>query len=154
MAKFWTSKAFKELNRDWDRRLANAGFEDAEEYGTSKRFLKEYSNDRFLRRGRGGQEKTKLTVEASYRYFQAITEFVAKEEEFSDEFDKLIMERTGEGKKIREISEELKNLLPLDRKRSKYDRNTIRYVRRRYEHKWGLKTWKAEQMVSRKVRTK
>lgn len=151
MAKFWTSRAFKRLNQEWNQKLADVGFDDAE---NAKRFLKEPSNDRFVRRFNGCRRITEITTEASYRYFQAITEFVAKEEEFSDEFDKLIMERTGEGRSIREISEELKNLLPSDRKRSKYDRNTIRYVRRRYEHKWGLKTWKAEQMVSRKVRTK
>lgn len=154
MAKFWASRAFKELDHKWDRILAEDGFKDAEESGDSDRFLREFSRDKFLRSDPKSRTKTAITIEASFRYFQAITELAAMETEFNDDFDRLIMERTGEGRSIREISEELKAILPSDRRRSKHNRDTIRYVRRRYEHKWGLKTWKPEQMVSRKVRTK
>ena len=68
------------------------------------------------------------------------------ETEFEDEADRLIMEWTAEGREIKEISIELKKL----GMRKSY-RNTIRFVRRRYEDKWGIREWKPEEMVSRKT---
>lgn len=130
--------------------MAESGFKDAEcdtqvgEVGERK--LKRFG--KFLMRSSARSLRTKEFGD----YCRLLAEMVAQENEFEDSFDRLIMERTADGKSIAEISRELRGSMPEGRQRSKFNRDTIRYVRRRYENKWGIRIWKPEQMVSRKVR--
>lgn len=143
MRKYWESREFECLEAEWDQKLKEAGFEDAEEKVKGERLLK-YRFDRSLF---CWKDRDELTHEARQHYFLMLSELVDRETEFAHESDKIIMERTAEGRKISEISKELKTL-----KKFKSHPNSIRFVRRRYEHKWGIKSWMPEQMVSRKVR--
>lgn len=153
MQKFWTSKEFKEKSQIWEKKLNESGFIDAEQGDFDRRILKESSMDPFIKKDEKNCLKTEITEQAKYAYFQILSEWVHKERFFDDELDRLIMERTAEGKTIKEISAELKSLLMDGKKRSKFNRDTIRYVRRRYENKWGIRAWKPEEMTSRKVKT-
>lgn len=140
MLKFWTSKEFQKLNEEWEQKLAESGFKDIEE---------QVGKDRLLIRNSGlphrDEEEPGLCMMARQEYFLLLAELFQAEKEFKDESDRLIMERAAEGKTIADTSKELKQLgLP------KHNRDTIRYVRRRYEHKWEIKAWKPKDMVSRR----
>lgn len=150
MARFWKSKAFQELKEEWDEKLKETGFEDAEKEVDGKTVLKRSS---YFISSRGKSRDN--MKEAEREYCQLLEYLVSREENFEDRLDKIIMERTAEGKSIREISDELKDQPKIKLKNkmgNKSDRNTIAYVRRRYENKWGIKYWKPEQMVSRKTK--
>ncbi len=142
------SGEFKQLQKEWNKRLEESGFEDAEKDVGGERALKLPSNCVYR------QETDEVVRESKLSYFMLLAQKFAEEKEFSDEWDRKIMERTAEGWSIKEISEELRGLVPTDRERTKHNRDTIRYVRRRYEHKWGIKVWLPHQMQSRKAPTR
>lgn len=144
MQKFWRTERFAELNKEWEEKLKEAGFEDAEEQVGGEKRLKQHSAYAYRR-----QECTQITRETKLSYFMLLAERVNSERKFDDESDRLIMTRTSEGWTIQEISTELKAL-----GRRKFNRDTIRYIRRRYENRWGIRSWKSEQMVSRRVPTR
>lgn len=149
MAKFWQSKKFEDLNTEWRARLKASGFIDAEKEVNGELVL---AHNRASEGGFGSHLRAtpRAQRESKAEYFILLFQHVTREQAFEDELDRLIMERTAEGRRIKEISEELKSALPEGRLRSKHHRNTICFVRRRYENKWGIKVWKPEQMVSRK----
>lgn len=126
-------------------KLKESGFEDIEVRVGNKDALKQRSGYSYRKRGANISD---IIRESKLTYFTLLAEYAARERHFEDESDRLIMTRTAEGKSIGEISKELKDL-----GRPKYNRDTIRYIRRRYEHKWGIRTWKPEEMVSRRVST-
>ena len=132
----------KELQKKWDRILAETGFEDIEKEIGGERVLKQSADYAFRRK-----EHTEIYREAKLNYHCLISARLHTTQ-FDDASDRLIMERTAEGRSIQEISAELKNL-----GWRKHNRDTIRYIRRRYETRWGIKSWKEEDCVSRKVLT-
>lgn len=154
MAKFWRSSQFESLNQEWEKKLKESGFQDVEKKVGREKVLKQSSDYAYRRR-----EATEIVRDAKLTYFTLLSQWISAEKEFFDpqltltfnpqfeiqNADRLIMERTAEGKTIREISRELKSL-----GMHKFNRDTIRYIRRRYENKWGIKNWKPEQMVSRR----
>lgn len=141
MTKFWRSNEFNALNKEWEQRLTEAGFEDCEKEIAGERVLKQSSDYAYRR-----QECTEVYRESKLTYFMLLAEHLTKERSFEDESDRLIMTWTADGWTIQEISRELQRLGKI-----KHNRDTIRYIRRRYENKWGIKIWKLEQMVSRRV---
>lgn len=145
---FWKSKEFDRVRQEWEQRLKKSGFRDIEKEIKGERVLSQYSDYAYRRK------ETELVRECKLAYFTLLAQHLSVETKFEDEWDQLIMERTAEGYSIKEISEELKSLVPENRERTKHNRDTIRYVRRRYEHRWGIKVWKPEEMQSRKARTR
>lgn len=164
MAKFWRSSEFKKLQSEWEEKLRQSGFEDAEKEVGGDRVLKQRADYAY-------RSSTTATIEAKEEYFQLLSSWVRIETQFDGESffqlplplpgvdplelkrnissDRLIMEMTAAGKNIQEISRELKR-----RRMEKHNRDTIRYIRRRYEDRWGIRRWTREQMVSRRVRLK
>ncbi len=144
MAKFWRSSEFEALNKEWSQKLTEAGFEDCEKEIAGQRVLKQSADYAYRRK-----ECTEIYRESKLTYFMLLAEHLTKEKNFDDESDRLIMSWTAEGWTIKEISRELRRLGKI-----KHNRDTIRYIRRRYENRWGIKNWKTEQMVSRRVVTR
>ncbi len=142
MAKFWKSGEFKSLEKEWSQKLAEAGFEDAEKEIAGERKLKQAADYAYRRK-----EHTETYRDAKLTYHSLLSQKL-HDARFDDESDKLIMERTAEGWTIQEISKELKHL-----KMIKHNRDTIRYIRRRYETRWGIRCWHPKDQVSRKVVT-
>lgn len=154
MAKFWNNPRFEALNRKWNERLKDSGFKDAEKGTVEERRLKTAAMDPFYKKSRRGREAlciSQLKMDTDLLYIEALLEGIRTEPHFTDEFDRLIMEKTAECRSIKEISDELKSLLPKGRQRSKHNRHTIRYIRRRYEHKWGIRYWRPDQMMPKKA---
>jgi hypothetical protein len=141
MAKFWQTAKFEAASLEWEARLRDSGFVDVERQIKGERHLtKPASLPNRL------NETAEVVRESRLKYFTLLSQKCHDERRFEDESDRLIMERTAEGRTIREISLELYRLgMP------KSNRDTIRYVRRRYESRWGIKSWKKEEMVSRKA---
>lgn len=150
MAKFWRSPQFVSLKEEWDKKLAATGFEDAEKEINGELALKRVS----LSEGKwGGVYRHAHGLKGIHEkadYFRVLSQKFLQEEQFDDDLDRLIMERTMEGKSIKEISDELKGMLSPGQTRSKHNRDTIRYIRRRYENKWGIRIWSQFNMQSRK----
>lgn len=144
MQKWWRSERFEALEREWNQILKETGFEDCEKEVAGTRVLKQTSDYAYRRK-----ETSEITRENKLTYFMLLAQHVSTEKSFSDESDAIIMMLTSNGWNIKEISTELRKL-----GKAKHNRDTIRYIRRRYEHKWGIKTWKTEEMVSRRVRTR
>lgn len=141
------SREFKQLLGEWNLKLEASGFKDAEKEVAGERVLRQSSDYAF-------RESVEVIRETKLQYFTILAQKIAEESQFSDEWDRRIMEMTAEGCSIKEISEELRTLKPEGRERTKHNRDTIRYVRRRYEHRWGIKVWLPHQMQSRKVPTR
>lgn len=151
MPKFWKSKEFNALRIEWNKKLEASDFKDAEKDINYTRFLKDPTA------GNGGWLHHHLSANVFVReeketYYRILSQKFQEEKNFEDEEDRLIMELTVDGKTITEISSIIKARLSDGRKRSKHNRDTIRYIRRRYENKWGIRCWKPEQMTSRKKR--
>jgi uncharacterized protein Smg (DUF494 family) len=141
MQKFWKTKQFQAINKNWNSKLSESGFKDAEIEKHGEFYLKKHSHC-----DNRHHENVAIVRENKQAYFHILDEYIQKETDFPDESDRLIMELTAQGFHICEISETLRSLFL-----KKNHRNTIRFIRRRYEHKWGIKTWKPEDMVSRRV---
>jgi len=144
MSKFWKSRQFKEIAADWDKKLQATGFVDAEKEWNGRRVLKQTADYAYRRR-----ETTELIRETKLNYFLALASHITKERHFADKSDRFIMEKTADGWTIQEISLAMQSL-----GMRKSNRDTIRYIRRRYEHKWRIREWTPQEMVSRKPKLK
>jgi hypothetical protein len=146
MAKFWQSQAFKNLEKEWYCLLKESGFKDAEKEVDGEIVLAHITNNQGHYTSNVLRQRSIEEVRHTQFYFELLFQKFHEEKNFCDNSDKLIMEKTAEGWTIKQISKELKRL-----RLKKYNRDTIRYIRRRYEHKWGMRQWKPEQMISRKA---
>lgn len=142
--KFWKTSNFKVLAQEWETRLKESGFVDAEKTLGADRILKKSANYAFRR-----AETTDIIRETKLAYFLALARHITNERHFSDKSDRFIMEKTAEGWTIKEISFAMQSL-----GLRKSNRDTIRYIRRRYEHRWRMREWTPQQMVSRKPKSK
>ena len=140
MGKFWEDEGFKKIQNEWYKTLNKEGFEDAEKMVGGEMVLTQRASNAY--------RQADLLIRSSKEdYFDLLTRMV-QDQPFDDEVDKLVMTRLSEGISIKEISKELEQL----GKRS--HRQTIRFIKRKYENRWGIKTWKKEQMASKRMRVK
>ena len=129
-------KVSRLLLREWDEKVAKAleehGLCDIEKTVGGDRVLIQFSTDAYRR-------ATRTTVDAKEDYYRVLGRFV-DQHEFDDDIEKLIMVRAAEGSKIRETVE---TLIKIGQYRC---RGTIRFVIRRYELKWRIRKWTAQQI--------
>lgn len=119
---FWKSEKFRRLQEYWYKKLAENGFEDAERKG----LLIQNAPNSY-------RQETPTKREQKLEYFLLLGQGVS-EERFECEIDKKVMTMIADGISLVEIA-----------KKCKMDRNTLRYICRRYEHKWGIKSWTLKQ---------
>jgi len=129
---FWRKKSFKILSRQWNKRLIESGFSDAEIEIKSDRILKQRATNSY-------RQATQLERESRLEYY-CFLGYLANNTEFPNELEKFVMLRHAEGATIREIVDEL-NCRGIIR-----HRQTIRYVIRRWQTKWGIRTWSLREM--------
>ena len=130
----WQSKEFKTLQKEWYEKLSQEGFVDIETtIGLEQELIQSatypYRHD-----------KNVNVRDNKQTYFELLCQWVS-DEEFVSKIDELILTHRSEGLKITEIVAALK-----EQKLSR-DRETIRFTIRKYEHKWGIRFWKAEQLT-------
>lgn len=165
MKKFYQTPEFRKLFNEWEQKLKESGFQDAEEgwRETSRRFVLRddcyYLNPKWIAKKRKAAYsdlredrtlKQSATAFLRYRrdcvgaenkrdYYQMLQRRVSQAR-FDSDLDRAVMMMKSEGALIVEICRALlkKGIL-------KY-RGTIRLIIRKYEHRWGIRHWKPEQM--------
>lgn len=125
MKKFYLTRKFLALQREWNEKLLASGFVDAEKLIDGDFVLKQFAKNSY-------RQCHSIAREAKLRYYELLSSF-NEEYEFNDPIEKLIMARRSQGISIKEISEELRDL------NARCHRQTIRTIIRKYEIKWGLR---------------
>ena len=111
----------KKLIQQWDKKLAKAGFEDAESRETG---LLHRWDDMYYRR-----RYTEQTFAAKQRYYQLCTNFL-NDGHFESELDKRVWTLHSEGLSRREIAKKVrKNFV------------TVHYIVVKYEQEAGIKPY-------------
>ncbi len=132
---FWLTKSFRALQRHWYQRLAESGFEDAEELIADEMEL------RRMRRNRPPEDHQDRCA-AREEYYRMLQCFAAVEE-FDSPRDRLIMSMAAEGARQKEIEARLNTLgirrPPRFLSKERRCRESIRLTIRRYERRWGLR---------------
>lgn len=133
---FWRTRQFKVLSQEWNKKLEQSGFEDAELEVKGDRVLKQRASNCY-------RQADKLERESRLEYYTFLG-YLAHNTKFNNELEKLVMVMYSEGKPYKEILEEL-NKRGIIRHRT-----TIEFIIRRWQHKWGIKSWSLKQMNLKK----
>jgi len=144
--KKWQSKEFLDLQNHWYELLAKDGFVDEEVIinKTGDLVLKTSNPYNAYRRA------DSVTKQTKQEYYERLSCEV-DQNKYQSRIDRLIMMRVAEGFKIKEISEELRDLHD---PKCMGCRRTITRVIRRYEHEWGIRTWENGLMYPRTYQKK
>lgn len=119
--KFWQTRKFKDLQKEWEEKLRDSGFVDHEKNG----FLTQNALNCY-------RTIDRLKIEAKERYYELLGQF-HHEEDYSCPIEEFVMERLSEGATRRQINRELKEQ-GLGR-----TRETVRNIIRFFEKKWQIK---------------
>lgn len=136
MEQFWRKKSFKVLAKEWNKKLAQSEFIDAEVELKDDRALKQRAANSY-------RQASQLERESRLEYYSLLGHLVSKES-FTDKLEELVMTRHSEGFTNKEIVDEVKRIRP------KIHRNTVWYIIRRWEMRWGIKFWTLKQMGLKK----
>lgn len=82
-------------------------------------------------------------VTRKFDYYHSMSTY-AQQEKFDDEADRIVMQMRGEGTPIKDICAALK------KQGHKHHRQTVRFIIRKFEYRWGLKQWKPNQLTSKR----
>lgn len=126
---------FKKLKALWDAKLNESGFVDIETQTAEPKLIQTSTGYNSLVYLKASEE----VRTATHEYLFQITSHIEKED-FESESHRIIMIMQSQGFKIKEIVEHLR-LLQMPK-----NRETIRYIIRRYEQKWGIRGWKQEEL--------
>lgn len=127
---FWLKPEFISLQQQWYKRLKDSGFDDQEDSDDDYRLRCLIENMRL---------KCPLLLRVDIEYFEKILE-AYENNETENETDKLIMHLYVGGARINEIEEHLK------KNGQRKARNTIRFIIRKYEHRWQIKQYTRKQL--------
>jgi hypothetical protein len=125
------SEEFKELSKQWDKKLEENEFKDAE--------FTDSTGFRNLREPTVILTEDIINLSAKELYYQMVSE-KAETYAFNDPADKMIMSLAAEGKFNTEIRARLENM------GFKIHGMTIMYKKRRFEHLWKIRSWTMKQM--------
>lgn len=121
--KFWQTQKFKEIQKEWEDKLKDSGFVDAE-------------NNNQLTQNSANSYRTKnqVKIETKLRYYELLGQGHNEEKDYRDWVESYIMERRAWGISQRQISRELKDF------KQRCGKETIRKIVRHFERKWKIKT--------------
>lgn len=125
-----TDEEFQKLREQWYKTLEDTGFKDIEK-----------SNDKLeadklvrLQKAHSFFDQNGHLVNAKQEYFQILFQTVNDSTViFHTELDKYILTRYAEGARIKTIVDELKKM------NTPRGRDSIRFIIKRYEKKWGIR---------------
>ncbi len=129
---FWKTKHFKLQAKIWNQKLEEVGFVDAEVELKGDRALKQKATNAY-------RQATELERESRLGYYRLLGH-LASNTQFQNELEELVMLRHADGATIKEIVQEINS------KGLSFHRQTIRHIIRRWQMKWGVKTWSLKQM--------
>lgn len=132
MEHFWRTKKFKVLSIEWDTNLKVSGFRDIETSCGGEKVLKQRATNAY-------RQADEFERASKLEYFCTLSH-LAQRTLFPSPLEQIIMQSHAEGVAIKEIVDELQKM-GLSR-----DRRTIRFIIRRWQMKWGIRTWSPCQM--------
>jgi hypothetical protein len=140
---FHQSPEFKSQQREWYEILKDSGFEDIEVIQSDGReVLKKAGEYRYYKNGKRCKRRNDA------EYFLLLSQFV-ENEIFHSKIDEFIMHACADGWLISEICVALNRLgPPYLRRKNKRHRKTVMFIKRKYEHKWGIRYWKPQELTS------
>ncbi len=125
---------FKELQKEWYAILKQHGFKDIEIVKEGELFLRHTDSTYWYR-------KSRQMNESNAEYLAVIRSIVGdKDTHFRNDVHRYILDRYGEGISIKEI---VNGLVARGTKRN---RKSVRFIIRRYEMAWKLRTYTAKQL--------
>lgn len=132
---FWKTKDFKALQKEWYQRLEAEGFLDAEKLvGDDMKLIQTWQ--RCLAYSGGGD---RLGWESKETYYTNLWHCV-QAWIFDDAVEEMIMHRHADGRKLSEICRELESM------GDSRHRHTVRLIIRKFEMKWGIKSYTESQL--------
>lgn len=145
-----TKDEFEELKSEWYKKLEETGFIDIEYerppqpseqafmvYGDGKRHLIQ-TETACMRRWLSLNSLKRTTSE---EYFRTLSQVAMDENtSYRNSTDRHILQRYSEGAKIVVIMQEL------EERGTSRRRNSIRFIIRRYEFIWGIRSWTKKQL--------
>lgn len=136
MEQFWRRRNFKLLSQTWNKKLEESGFQDAEVEIRGDRSLKQRAVNAY-------RQAPRLERETRLEYFMFLG-YLAHNTMFPSQIEKYIMIRHADGATIQEIAFEI------DRIGISRTTKTIGRIIRRWQMKWGVKSWSLKQMHLKK----
>lgn len=133
---FWRTRKFKTLYKEWNKKLELSGFTDAEIDLKDDRTLKQRATNCY-------RQASELERESRLEYYSFLG-YLAHNTKFPNELEKYIMARHSEGATIKEIVNEVNSM------GGPKHRCTVRYIIRRWQVKWGIKSWSLRQLHLKK----
>jgi len=133
--KYYQTDEFRELAKEWEQILEDLGLPDIEKCLGEDRALKQNSSNIY-------RQMDPVRREAKELYFRELNRALHTAC-FDCSVDRVVMVLKAEGTKIVEICMALENL------GMKRYRRTVRLIIRKYEDRWGIKTWTQEQLKYR-----
>lgn len=133
--KFYQTPEFEELSEEWEKKLEAEGLADAEKSIGRQRTLKQNATNVY-------RQMDPVRRQAKELYFQQLGKCLHSAC-FDSGVDRVVMVLRAQGSKIVEICEALAEL-----GMCRY-RRTVRLTIRKYEHRWGIRIWKPEQLKYR-----
>jgi hypothetical protein len=131
------NKAFVALQKEWYRKLADSGFEDAEEMRGGEMELRQSAAHGFQQTER---DANLTALEAKQRYYELMGQH-ADEHVFDRPIDEIVLTMWAQGARVIEICAGLKKLGLVPR-----HKETVMFIIRRYEHIWGVRRWTLKEL--------
>ncbi len=128
--KYWKTEHFKALQQDWYRRLEESGFSDQEILDNGELKLKD------IRPYKTVTAEQKAEKE---KYFNSLAECIHTHD-FECEAHRLVMVLKANGYRIKDICERLRQRFKPSITAERLRKN-VRFIIRKYEMKWGLRTY-------------
>ncbi len=122
-----SDEEFQTLKQKWYQFLKETGFNDIEEKDTRQNSSRRYEN------------LSPVYRESKAEYYSKMQQALEKAK-FKKEIDRIIVTRYSEGAKIWEICDELRDM------GQSRDRNTVRWIIRKYEHAWKIRIYTRKQL--------
>jgi hypothetical protein len=133
-----TRHEFLKLQKEWYRKVQESGFHDIECFEGDELVLSRPSPSDYFR-------ASSFEREMREQYYLAICHAVhAEDTVFKNDVHRYVMQRHAEGAKAKTISEEL------EAKGHIRHRHSIRFIVRKYEMAWGLRTYDHKQIGLKK----
>lgn len=129
---YWQSESFKSLQAAWYERLAKDGFEDAEELVAGEMVLKQVAAHPY-------RTADELGITTKESYYRLLGQNV-QQSNFQSDIDRLILTMFAEGAKMKKIGDALRTM------GHRRCRNTICFTIRKYEMRWGLRSYTPKQL--------
>ncbi len=130
--KFYQTKAFKKLAEAWEEKLAKEGLPDIEKTIGEVQGLKQSATHVY-------QQMERDRIEAKEKYFRDLSSNIHTTN-FDNDIECIVMTLKADGARICEICQALEAI------GQKRYRRTVRLIIRKYEHKWGIRIWRQDQL--------